>query len=591
MARRRASTTNTAAALHGTSVNDRTLYTHNLWLNYLKPVSLGLVFSSNALRAAQIELPLQAAEAQRALEALTIPRPMSDDEDADHENPPRMLRNTREFLTEFLGWQPELLDFFRPSARADMFAGQANAQGPDAADDRPESPDELRHDLVQYDDTLEPSFAYRWPQAPETGSRWCLLGLDVPPGVDLDRKPPEADETAWVESPQKKFERLLYETRIPLGLIVQGTAVRLVYRPEEQQSGYITFPLDPLLKPAGRLACSALKAMLNHDRIHLLPGRQRLHHILAESRKYQNEVSTQLAEQVLAALFELLKGFEAADEESRGQVLRGLRDRADRTHEIYEGLLTVLMRLVFLLYAEEREMFPTDDLFVQNYSIAGLFARLVEDEARHPDTMDQRYGAWAHLVALFGLVYAGVTYDDRNKPDSKRVAIPARHGDLFRPDRFPFLEGRAAAGETESAAINLPRVPDGTILRVLRNLLYLHEERLSYRSLEVEQIGSVYEAVMGYRVETATGRSVAIRPEKRHGAPVTIDLDELLAAPATKRTERFKKLTDRKLPPSAATALRNAHRGRPGHCPRQADRPPAHPGARPRGIAGLPAQP
>ncbi len=125
--------------------------------------------------------------------------------------------------------------------------------------------------------------------------------------------------------------------------------MRLVYRPEEQQSRYITFPLDPLLKPAGRLACSALKAILNHDRLHRLPGRQKLHHILAESRKYQNEVSTQLAEQVLAALFELLKGFEAADEESRGQVLRGLRDRPDRMHEIYEGLLTVLMRLVFLL--------------------------------------------------------------------------------------------------------------------------------------------------------------------------------------------------------------------------------------------------
>jgi len=560
MARRRASTPNTtaAAAPRGTSTNDRTLYTHNLWLNYLKPVSLGLVFSSNALRTAQIELPLQSADAQRALEALSISKPVTDDEETDHENPPRMLRNTREFLTGFLGWQPELLDFFRPTARAQMFAGEGPSQNSNPAGERPETPDELRHDLAQYDDTLEPSFAYRWPQAPESGSRWCLLGLDVPPGIDLDRKPPEADEATWVESPQKKFERLLYETGIPLGLIVQGTAVRLVYRPEEQQSGYITFPLDPLLKPAGRLACSALKAILNHDRMHRLPGRQRLHHILAESRKYQNEVSTQLAEQVLAALFELLKGFEAADEESRGQVLRGLRDHPDRTHEIYEGQLTVLMRLVFLLYAEEREMFPTDDLFVQHYSIAGLFARLVADEARHPDTMDQRYGAWAHLVALFGLVYAGVAYDDRNKPDSKRVAIPARHGDLFRPDRFPFLEGRSAADQAEAAAINLPRVPDGTILRVLRNLLYLNEERLSYRSLEVEQIGSVYEAVMGYRVETATGRSVAIRPEKRHGAPVTIDLGELLAAPASKRTERFKKLTDRKLPASAATAMRNA---------------------------------
>jgi hypothetical protein len=389
MARRRPSTLTVATAPHphGTASNDKTLYTHNLWLNYLKPVSLGLVFSANALRSAQIELPLQSAEAQKAFEELTILKPVTDDNDVSLENPPRILRSTREFLIHFLGWTPELLEFFRPVPRAQMFAGQATVRESSACD---EPPDELRHELIQSDETLEPSFAYRWAQAPESGSRWCLLGLEIPPDVDLDRKPHDGDEATWVESPQKKFERLLYATRVSVGLIVQGTAVRLVYRPEEQQSGFITFPLDPLPKPAGRLACSALKAILNDDRLHRLPGRQRLHHILAESRKFQSEVSTQLAEQVLAALFELLKGFEAADEEARGRILRGLRNRPDRTHEIYEGLLTVLMRLVFLLYAEEREMFPSDPLFARNYFIAGLFARLVEDEARHPDTMDQR---------------------------------------------------------------------------------------------------------------------------------------------------------------------------------------------------------
>ena len=177
-----------------------TLYTHNLWLNYLKPVSLGLVFSTNALPPPRSSCRSSPPDAQRALEALTIPRPVTTDHennDHDHENPPRTLRNTRQFLTEFLGWKPELLDFFRPNARAQMFAGQR------LVDESPEPPDELRHDLVQYDDTLEPGFAYRWPQAPETGSRWCLLGLDVPPDVDLDRKPHEADEAAWVESPRR----------------------------------------------------------------------------------------------------------------------------------------------------------------------------------------------------------------------------------------------------------------------------------------------------------------------------------------------------------------------------------------------------
>ena len=89
-------------------------------------------------------------------------------------------------------------------------------------------------------------------------------------------------------------------------------------------------------------------------------------------------------------------------------------------------------------------------------------------------------------------------------------------------------------------------------------MLYLKEERLSYRSLEVEQIGSVYEAIMGYRVETATGCSVAIRPEKRHGAPVTIDLDALLAVAPTQRAKRFKALTDRNLPRATGAAVRDA---------------------------------
>ena len=35
-------------------------------------------------------------------------------------------------------------------------------------------------------------------------------------------------------------------------------------------------------------------------------------------------------------------------------------------------------------------------------------------------------------------------------------------------------------------------------------------ERLSYRALDVEQIGSVYETVMGFTVEAASSRVLAI---------------------------------------------------------------------------------
>ena len=48
---------------------------------------------------------------------------------------------------------------------------------------------------------------------------------------------------------------------------------------------------------------------------------------------------------------------------------------------------------------------------------------------------------------------------------------------------------------SEVAPIHVPRVPDGVLWRVLEKLLMLDAERLSYRALDVEQIGSVYEAI------------------------------------------------------------------------------------------------
>ena len=98
------------------------------------------------------------------------------------------------------------------------------------------------------------------------------------------------------------------------------------------------------------------------------------------------------------------------------------------------------------------------------------------------------------------------------------MRLPKRHGVLFDPDRFPFLEGRAGGGARQiHERIEPPLVPDGTIYRALEKLLVLDGERISYRALDVEQIGSVYETMMGFRLETATGRSVAIKAAEEAG--------------------------------------------------------------------------
>jgi hypothetical protein len=96
------------------------------------------------------------------------------------------------------------------------------------------------------------------------------------------------------------------------------------------------------------------------------------------------------------------------------------------------------------------------------------------------------------------------------------------------------------------------------VYRVLQNLLILDGERLSYRGLDVEQIGSVYETMMGFNLRVAEGRSIAIKPTKSHGAPATINLEALLAAKPGDRAKWLVDQTDQKVTGQAADTLKKA---------------------------------
>ena len=88
---------------------------------------------------------------------------------------------------------------------------------------------------------------------------------------------------------------------------------------------------------------------------------------------------------------------------------------------------------------------------------------------------------------------------------------------------------------------------DGCILRILDLLLSLDGERLSYRTLDVEQIGSVYETVMGFTVETRPGPALAIRAGKNDRTPVFVDVAALTAKKGSERAKFLKEEADRRL--------------------------------------------
>jgi hypothetical protein len=482
---------------------------HLEWLGYVQPV--GLVVSIPALLAAQAHVGrISPTEHQAFLSCL----PRNNDDEVMPEIP-----DFGRFAQSVLGWE---------------------------ASDLKEPPASLEVALPEYHETLRPNFVVPEFQPKNPERPWLMLVQCLPKATDCDVVSVQEDRN-WQATPQARFERLLRETEVPIGLLFNQTHLRIVYAPRGETSGYATFSVPDMAAVAGRPIFAALHMLLSTERLFSLPEKQRLPAILADSRKYQNVVSTQLAEQVLAALYELLRGFQAADDAVKGQLLHDVLAK-DPNH-VYAGLLTVLMRLVFILYAEDRGLLSTDSVYVNYYSVTGLFERLRADAGRFPDTMHHRYGAWAQLLTLFRLIHEGGSHADFH--------IPARKGYLFDPERYPFLEGRSASPSAGDGN-TVPRVSDGVLFQVLSNLLILDGERLSYRTLDVEQIGSVYETIMGFNLEVARDRSIAIKPTKAHGAPSTINLEELLQSKPAERAKWLLDQSDQKLTGQPADALKKA---------------------------------
>jgi len=491
--------------------------THKAWLGLIQQV--GLVVSPPALIKAQVVPDRNVIPVRQALQSVVVV-PASVNGDAD----PVLLDFPR-FAFEVLGWSPSDL---------------AGAPG------GPPLSDVLAVALPDYGETLRPSYAVLDALLDTTAERSVLLLVQVVErGVSLDKPPSEdARSGGWPASPQARLERLLRDTGVSAGLLLNGVELRLVYAPRGESSGHMGFPIAGMCTVSGQSLLAALHMLLSEHRVFGAPDKQRLIDLLVQSRKYQSEVSNRLAEQVLGALWELLRGFQAADEAARGRILFDLA--RDEPQEVYGGLLTVIMRLVFLLYAEHQGLMPDDPVYARNYAIGGLFERLREDAGRYPDTMDQRFGAYAWLLSTFRMVFDGGAHGG--------LHLPTRHGQLFNPDEYPFLEGRPPhVGRVMGETFEAPRVSDGIIWRVLEGLLMLDSERLSYRALDVEQVGSVYESMMGFDVRTLPGRAIAVRPKH-----VVIDIDELLTVAGSKRVEWLKKEAECDLADKGAKALKEA---------------------------------
>ncbi len=447
------------------------------------------------------------------------------------------------FLTEGLGWEPARYDTSPP---ADLSLYVA------------EGPQTIAPSAVYWMPGYQANAAARSPSgrarrdsspATRAAADARLLVWNLPQKADgsvLNFDEPEETTGDWNYPPSKKFERLLHEANVPIGVLANGAAVRLIYAPRGEAAGHIDFRVADAAEVGGRPIFEALVLLLGDDRLTAVAEDRQLHSLLARSRAMQAEVTTELAKQVFEAAEILLRAFEAADARTGGAWLRPVMERQTETDDpLYEAILTVLLRFVFLLYAEDAGLLPTNHpLYARHYSLYNLYDKLEADHARAPDAMDRRYAAWPGLLALFRALFLGVSHGD--------LHLPPREGHLFDPHRFPFLEGvedelGVPIRDAEARqATEPPTIDDESIYLILRSLLYLRRgktsggERISYRNLYVEQIGSVYEGLMGYRTERIVAPAVRLKPSDSKHTPTWVTAAELLEAKAAQRKKWLK---------------------------------------------------
>jgi len=386
--------------------------------------------------------------------------------------------------------------------------------------------------------------------ATHAGSVGALVLVTDP--VDSLRDPVD---DGWAASPIDRMEEMLRAAEVPIGVVTDGRWWAIVSaRKNTMVASGIVDAQTWIEEPATR---NAFLELLRRQRLLGGDPAEQLTAMFGESVAAAEEITEALGVQVRRAVELLVQSFSEAAIDARQH---GEPDPlpANR-HEVYEAAVTVMMRVVFLLFAEERGLLPQSQLFTVGYGMSGrldgLDERMREEGA---EALDATNLTWHRLLASSGALYFGASFED--------LRLPSYGGSLFDPARFPFLLRRRENGALAVA------VTDRVMLEVLRavQMAELRGEparRISFRDIDVEQIGYIYEGLLGYSCREANEVTVGLVGKAGEEPEIALAALEALSAEAKlpdKIAEKILAYVAEAQPaakPPSKTALAKATRG------------------------------
>ena len=208
-----------------------------------------------------------------------------------------------------------------------------------------------------------------------------------------------------------------------------------------------------------------------------------------EGRLWETKVRTTLSRVVFDQVFPgLIRGLASTDPDAPAPLTPTYLNR------VREASLTMLYRLLFALYAEDRDLLPTRDRRFDDYALSKIRDDIADRLDRDDALTNRSTRYWDHCVALFRIV-------DEGDPE---LGIPPYNGGLFAKARAPLIE--------------TVRLGDGIFARLLDMLSRTDKDgrkvRINFRDLSVRELGAIYEGLLEYEPvpDPDSQLGIAVRP-------------------------------------------------------------------------------
>jgi hypothetical protein len=219
--------------------------------------------------------------------------------------------------------------------------------------------------------------------------------------------------------------------------------------------------------------------------------------ILGRSADYAADLGGRLRERVYE---EVVPRLSAALVKAR----RLKEPASDELQQTYQMALLVLFRLLFLAYAEDKELLPLhQNASYRKHSLKEMARQLAEAFARGTAFEDQDF-YWNEVTQLWKAVDKG----------NKAWSVPTYNGGLFGTD------GAGAEAGLELVKLS---VPDSDFAPALASLLLDetdegHQGPIDFRSLGVREFGTIYEGLLESELSVAE-TDLAVDPKTKAYLP------------------------------------------------------------------------